>query len=212
MELIKVSDLSHSYDGLTNTLSNVHFALPQGEVVFISGPSGGGKSSFLKILNRLLQPSSGAIFFKGAPYEGQEVRALRKKIQLVQQTPVLFDKTVLENLLLATPEADRDEISSLLSALNLPPDILEKNGKKLSVGQAQRVCLARSLLLKPDVLLLDEPTAPLDPENKGMFRDVFEKTRGEFGLSAVWVTHDSEILKGAKGRRLVMEKGRLDDR
>jgi putative ABC transport system ATP-binding protein len=212
MELISVSNLSHSYDGASPTLSNIDFTVQEGEVVYVSGPSGGGKSTILKILNRLLEPTSGKILFRGAAYESLDVGTLRKKIQLVQQTPVLFDMSVLENLRLATPDAEVEKISRLLDELNLPPDILKKNGKKLSVGQAQRVCLARSLLLEPDVLLLDEPTAPLDPENREIFQAVFEKVRGEFGLSAVWVTHDLALANKSDGRRFVMDKGRLNGR
>jgi putative ABC transport system ATP-binding protein len=212
MEIIKATGLSHSYDGAAHTLSNVDFTLNEREVVYVTGPSGCGKSTFLKILNRLVEPQAGKMFFKGLAYDALDVKKLRKKIQLVQQTPVLFDNSVRENLLLATPDASEQRISHLLAEFNLPPDIMDKNAKKLSVGQAQRVCMVRSLLLEPEALLLDEPTAPLDPKNRDIFQKTFEHVRGELGLATVWVTHDAERASKSGCRRLNLEKGRMDDR
>ncbi len=209
MGLIEAVDLSYSYGGAALVLSGANFSLEAGEVAYVSGPSGCGKSTFLRMLNRLLEPTSGELLFKGRPYGNIDVRSLRKKVHLVQQTPALFDMSVLQNLLLAAPNAGTDRITSLLEDMNLPADILEKNAKKLSVGQMQRVCVARSLLLDPEALLLDEPTAPLDPENAELFRTLVERMRAKSGLAAVWVTHDPDRA-GRGGRRLVMAGGKLD--
>lgn len=212
MEIIRAEKLSRSFDGSAPILSNVDFSLSAGEVVYVTGPSGSGKSSFLRLLNRLAEPRSGALFFKGATYDSTDVKTLRKKIQLVQQTPVLFDGTVMDNLLLATPLAGKERIKRLLDDFNLPPDTGDKIAKKLSVGQAQRVCMVRSLLLEPEAILLDEPTAPLDDDNKEIFYRTFERVRKELGLAAVWVTHDADRAGLEKGRRLHLEKGALSGR
>lgn len=209
MGLIEAVDLSYSYGGASPVLSGANFSLEAGEVAYVSGPSGCGKSTFLRMLNRLLEPTAGELLFKGRPYGSIDVRSLRKKVQLVQQTPALFDMSVRQNLLLAAPHAGVDRITSILEDMNLPTDILEKNAKKLSVGQMQRVCVARSLLLEPEALLLDEPTAPLDPENADLFRTLVERMRAKSGLAAVWVTHAPDPA-GRGGRRLVMAGGKLD--
>jgi putative ABC transport system ATP-binding protein len=209
MELLAVSGLTHSYDGAHPVLLNVDFRMEKGDLVYISGSSGGGKTTFLKILNRLVEPKSGSFMFNGVPYGSFDVKMLRRKIQLVQQAPVMFNMTVEENLRMATPSADGERIVRLLVELNLSPEILGKNAQNLSVGQKQRVSMVRSLLLEPELLLLDEPTASLDPENRDAFQKTFENLRKEHGLSAIWVTHDEGLAKRAVARSYRLVNGVL---
>lgn len=208
--LVEMREISFSYGpGPKLLLQSLYFNLKSSETVYLRGESGCGKSSFLKLLNRLLDPSAGEILFCGKPYAEHDVIALRKKVQLVSQIPFLFPMDVEGNLKLAAPHAANEEILSLLDTFNLPPGILAKPGNDLSVGQAQRVCVIRSLLLNPAVLLLDEPTAALDPENRKTFSRGIERMREAAGFSAVWVTHGGDYPGQAPGRRLLMKDGML---
>ena len=191
-------------------LHDLYFTLKRGEIIYIKGESGCGKSTFLKLLNRLIEPDSGRVEFHGKPYSSIDVLELRRKIQLVPQTTFLMpDMTVRENLLFASPDTVEERIVHLMDAFNLPLNLLESFGSKLSVGQAQRFSVIRALLMKPEVILLDEPTAALDPDNREKFQRSFLRLHSEEGLSTVWVTHDELQVANENGRRVLMEKGRF---
>ncbi|MDH5542213.1 MAG: ATP-binding cassette domain-containing protein [Nitrospinota bacterium] len=189
-------------------LHNIHFTLNSGEIIFIKGESGCGKSTFLKLLNRLIDPDTGRMEFNGKEYHSIDVMELRRKIQLVPQTTFLMpEMTVRENLLFAAPDAGEEKIVHLMDAFNLPHNLLENSGSRISVGQSQRFSVIRALLMKPDVILLDEPTAALDPDNRERFQESFLRLHGEGGLSAVWVTHDELKIANGKGRQMRLDKG-----
>ncbi len=204
--MIEIKNAFFSHPSQEYLISGLHFTLNKGELIFITGESGCGKSTFLKLLNRLLEPTSGSFELHGQRYSSFDTLKLRRKIQLVPQTPFLTQALVIDNLTLASkPEEDRIEM--LMDGFNLSLDILHKSGNELSVGQAQRLCVIRALLLKPEVILLDEPTAALDPKNRSDFRSSFEKIRKDEGIATVWVTHDDP--EGMEGKILHMENGKL---
>ncbi len=102
---------------------------------------------------------------------------------------------------------DDDQIINYMRMFNLPPELLNKTGKQLSVGQAARVCVIRALLLEPEVVMLDEPTAALDPRNKETFHDSYEEIRKELNIATVWVSHDPAHDLHKDGRHLVLKEG-----
>ena len=210
-DLLRVKELSYGYSNQKKTLNSLHFTLKQGETVYIRGESGCGKSTFLKLLNRLLEPTGGGLEFHGDPYTEIDPTELRKKLQFVSQLPFLFPIPVLENLKMAATDATTGEIEELMLGFNLPLDLLKSDGNRVSVGQAARLCVIRSLLLKPELLLLDEPTAALDPDNTETFYRTFEAMRKKFNIAVVWVTHNPDRAKDSEGRHLLLKEGRLHD-
>ncbi len=208
--LIHVHNLAYNYpSSKSEVFKQLNFTLNRGELIYIRGESGNGKSTFLKILNRLISPSSGTLLFDGKPYAEVDVLQLRKKIQLVPQTPFLLPVPVAENLKMAAVSYAREEVEELMLAFNLQPALLEQNGRRLSAGQSARICVIRSLLLEPELLLLDEPTSALDPRNSEQFHKTFSALRKKRKLTAVWVTHDAKRFSHEEGRHLLLEQGEL---
>jgi putative ABC transport system ATP-binding protein len=147
----------------------------------IVGPSGAGKSTLLRLLNRLDDPDGGSVLFEGRDVREYPVLELRRRVQSVGQVPVTFPGTVQDNV---GPSA-----AELLPRVGLDSALAGREADRLSVGEAQRMCLARSLALHPDVLALDEPTSALDTENKGGIERLI-RSLADSGLTVIMVTHD----------------------
>ncbi|WP_207260864.1 ABC transporter ATP-binding protein [Desulfovibrio sp. Huiquan2017] len=198
-------------------LDRVSFAYPDGPVILkdasltlapggyhlLRGPSGAGKSTLLRLLCRLEEAQGGTISFKGTPLRDIAPPELRRCVAYVQQLPSLLPGTVRDNLFLPfafkanaglTRPSDK-EITAQLSVFLLEGITLESRADKLSVGQAQRICLIRSLLLSPEVILLDEPTASLDAHSAGV---VLDRTRelAESGVTVVMISHSEDVPEG----------------
>ena len=160
-------------------------------ITVLSGPSGAGKSTLLRLCNRLDVPDEGTIRLGGQSLDDLDPRALRRRVGMVFQRPTLFPGTVADNLRVAGPLATQAEFTDALDRAGLDRSFLDRSGDELSGGEAQRACLARTLLTGPEVLLLDEPTSSLDAEASGhLERSVRELVVG--GVSAVWVSHDRD--------------------
>ncbi|MFQ5432014.1 MAG: ATP-binding cassette domain-containing protein [Nitrospinota bacterium] len=207
--IVQIKNLSFGYDYPLITLNAINFTLNRDEMVYLSGESGCGKSTLLKLLNRLLEPDTGALFYDGKQYADIEPMELRKKIQFVSQTPFLFPISVLENFKVSSPECTEEEVEELMRGFNLPLDLLQSGGNRLSVGQAARISVIRSLLLRPEVILLDEPTAALDPRNTDIFFRLYDELRKKLKFATIWVTHEPERAKGMAGRHLLIKDGGL---
>ena len=151
------------------------------------GPSGAGKTTLLRLLNRLDDPDAGQVLFEGSDVREYDVLELRRRVQYVGQVPVTFPGTVADNLQLAGPT---EHLEPLLERVGLPPAILPRQADVLSVGEAQRLSLARALACQPDCLLLDEPTSALDTASKGGIERLVRSLADEAGLTVVVVTHD----------------------
>ena len=170
-------------------LNGVSAAIRPGTVTAVVGPSGGGKSTLLRLLNRMEEPISGAVTFHGLPIRSYDVLALRRRVGLLLQTPTPFAGTVLDNLRVGRLDLDESDALALLERSGLTPDFLAREATALSGGEAQRVCLARSLAVGPEVLLLDEPTSALDRfASAAVERTVAMLV--EEGISVVLVSHD----------------------
>jgi putative ABC transport system ATP-binding protein len=157
----------------------------------VAGPSGSGKSTLLRLLNRLVDPDAGTVSYRGRDVREYDPLALRREVSLVPQLPAPLEGTVADNVLYGVRLRDGDaDVARLLRLACLDPSFAERDASQLSVGEQQRVMLARALALEPAVLLLDEPTSALD----GAARDAVEESllgsRNELGLSYVLVTHD----------------------
>lgn len=176
-------------------LRNVTLPIPGGRLTAIVGPSGAGKTTILRLLNRLRDPDEGRIFFRDAPLESFRVEELRHRVGLVFQKPVIFPGSVRENLLEAaeiagTSAAGFDEAARrALRRAELDAAFLSRDGEKLSEGEKQRVSLARTLVQDPEVLLLDEPTSALDPPTARRLLATVRYLVGEHGLSVIMATH-----------------------
>lgn len=155
--------------------------IPADGLTAIVGPSGAGKTTLLRLLNRLDDPDAGVVLLDGRDVRSYDVLELRRRVQHVGQVPVTFPGTVADNV---GPDA-----GALLTRVGLDPTLAGREADRLSVGEAQRMALARSLALRPDVLALDEPTSALDTASKGGIERLVRKLADE-GLTVVLVTHD----------------------
>ena len=156
--------------------------IPARRLTVIAGPSGAGKTTLLRLLNRLDDPDGGAVLFEGRDVREFDVLELRRRIQVVGQVPVTFPGTVGDNV-------GGDDPPALLTRVGLNPALAGREADRLSVGEAQRMCLARSLALSPEVLALDEPTSALDRDSKAGIEALIAGL-AESGLTVVMVTHD----------------------
>jgi len=234
MEMIKTVDLHKSY-GELHVLKGVNQTIEKGEVVSIIGPSGGGKSTFLRCLNLLEKPESGKIYFEGDEITGnltKEEKQLIKEGKLPKPAKVNIDThrqkmgmvfqhfnvfphlTVAQNITLAPKmlkgksEAEASQMAKdLLSRVGLLDKYDEMPGN-LSGGQKQRLAIVRALAMEPDVMLFDEPTSALDPEMVGEVLDVI-KGLVDTGMTSVIVTHEMRFAREVSDRVLFMAEGNI---
>ena len=216
MEMIRTENLHKSFGDL-HVLRGVDQTIRKGEVVSIIGPSGGGKSTFLRCLNLLEQPEEGKIFFQGAEITGKGVNidAHRQKMGMVFQHFNIFPHlTVGENITLAPKllkgksEAEANEMAKdLLNRVGLLDKFDEMPGN-LSGGQKQRLAIVRALAMEPEVMLFDEPTSALDPEMVGEVLDVI-KGLVKTGMTSVIVTHEMRFAREVSDRCLFIADGKV---
>ena len=216
MEMIKTVDLHKSF-GKLQVLKGVSETIHKGEVVSIIGPSGGGKSTFLRCLNLLEKPEQGQIFFEGTEITGKKVDidAHRQKMGMVFQHFNVFPHlSVCKNITLAPTllkkktEAEAVEMAKeLLNRVGLIDKIDEMPGK-LSGGQKQRLAIVRALAMEPDVMLFDEPTSALDPEMVGEVLDVI-KGLVSTGMTSIIVTHEMRFAEEVSDRVLFIADGNI---
>lgn len=178
------------------------------EMIVIVGPSGAGKSSFLRLLNRLDEPTAGTVLIDGVDYHEIPPRELRVRVGLVPQSPALVPGTVFENatrgLTLRNEPIDTERTTQILTQLGLNR-YEDRTVEDLSGGETQRVAIARTLLNGPEVLLLDEPTASLDSASEARVEDLLS----ELDLTTVLVTHDEEQARRIGDRVLELRDGQL---
>ncbi len=191
-------------------LHGVDAAVCPGRVTVLAGPSGAGKSTLLRLGNRLEVPSAGVVRFEGSDTAALDPRELRRKVGMVFQAPVVFAGTVRENLHVAAPDATDDALADALRRVGLDAEVLDRVGDDLSGGEAQRMCIARSLLTRPHVLLMDEPTSSLDRENRRGV-EVLARELADAGLGVLWVSHDIAQVRRLGDQVVVLVDGRNAD-
>ena len=217
-QLLRISHLKKSYGSL-DVLRDINTEVHRGEVISIIGPSGTGKSTFLRCLNLLEQPTSGSIIVDGEDIltKGYPVNSLRQKMGMVFQSFNLFEhKTVLENVIFAPcqlrhePEEEvRKEGLALLRKVGLA-EKADVYPSSLSGGQKQRVAIARALAMKPDVILFDEPTSALDPTMVGEVLSVIRQLAKE-GMTMLIVTHEMKFAHDVSTRIFFMYDGYIHE-
>lgn len=214
-EILKIERLKKSYENGQPVLKDISFTLEKGEVVVIVGPSGCGKSTFLRCINMLESIDSGTVQFRDQIIDRsrREIYEVRQKIGMVFQSYDLFPhKTILGNILLAplkVQKRDKNELVKEAEQLLDRVGLLDKKDaypRQLSGGQKQRVAIVRALIMHPEILLLDEITAALDPE---MVREVLQVVLelAKDGMTMVIVTHEMEFAKAVADRVLFMDQG-----
>jgi cell division transport system ATP-binding protein len=215
--MIKFKDISLVFAGGSVALSNITINIADGEFVYLIGPSGSGKSSFLKIIYKELIPSNGNVEVTGLDVNDLarwRVPLLRRKLGIVLQEPKLLkDRTVSENIAFAmevlgfTPGEVRTQVNQLLSLVEIENEAY-KYPEQLSSGQQTRVAIARALASKPLVLLCDEPTGNLDPELSSKIVVLLEKIN-RAGTTVIMATHDSGIVNRRKKRIIELNSGKV---
>jgi putative ABC transport system ATP-binding protein len=205
--LFELDGVSLVLDGRP-VLDELSLTVPADGITVLLGPSGAGKTMVLRLLNRLEVPTSGRVRFRGEPVDELDPLALRRRVGMVFQRPAVFPGTVAGNLRVAQPEASDGEVAELLAAAGLGPDMADRVADELSGGEAQRVCLARTLATRPEVLLMDEPTSALDPEARQRLEGTARRLADQ-GTPMVWVTHDLHQANRLADHRLVLVAGRL---
>jgi UDP-glucose/iron transport system ATP-binding protein len=197
--LLSVTDIAVAAGGV-RLLECVSFKLRRGELMGVTGPSGCGKTTLLRAVAGLTDPVAGMCLLRGVAPEVVGWPRYRRQVVLVQQTPVLLEDTVEANLVrpfqyrCATGGFPRDTARDLLKRLGVGEERLGQDARSLSVGQQQRVCLIRSLLTDPAVLLLDEPESGLDEESILAMETLVREEASRGGLAALVVSHQREQM------------------
>lgn len=214
--MIKVENLTKKFDRLT-VLDGISETIEKGEKIVIIGPSGGGKSTFLRCLNLLETPTSGKIIFEGTDITDKktDINKIRQKMGMVFQHFNLFPhKTVLQNLTLAPvmlkvlkEDEAEEKAYSLLKRIGLAEKALVYPAS-LSGGQKQRIAIVRSIMMNPEVILFDEPTSALDPEMVGEVLALM-RNLAEDGMTMICVTHEMGFAREVAQRIFFMDGGKI---
>ncbi len=210
--------LTRVVDGQT-LVADVSIEVRAEEVFVVFGPSGSGKSSLLRLLNRLDEPTGGTVYLDGTDYRTIDPRTLRRRVGWVPQRPTLIEGTVAENVAwgptLRDEPVDEARLHELLDRLGLS-GFADRDADRLSGGEAQRVAIARTLFNDPDIMLLDEPASSLDAAAADRVESLLADVMAAYALTAVLVTHDADRARrlGHRGVRLRdgggVETGSLD--
>ena len=196
--------------GGARVLDGATAEVPPLGVTCIVGASGSGKSTLLRLCNRLEVPTSGVVRFHGRDVMDLDPLDLRRRVGMVFQRPTPFPGTVRENLLVARPSAGEAELVAALERAALDASFLDRVADDLSGGEAQRMCLARTLVTEPEVLLMDEPTSALDEAATRILEDrARELARADRPVPVLWVTHDLGQVQRLADTTLRVEAGRV---
>ena len=188
-----------------------HLTIDEGGITVLAGPSGAGKSTLLRLCNRLDAPTSGSVCLRGRDVADLDPLALRRRVGMVFQRPTLFPGTVRDNLLVASAGATDGALVDVLDRSGLPQSFLDRIGDDLSGGEAQRACLARTLLTEPDVLLMDEPTSALDQAMTERLEATTRDLVAGSAVSVLWVSHDVGQVERLGDRVVRLDRGRVVD-
>jgi tungstate transport system ATP-binding protein len=196
--VLAARDITHSYQGRL-VLELPALDVPARSILGVRGPNGSGKSTLLRILALLEAPDHGRVLLDGRKVAPRD-REARRRVSLLTQTPYLLKRSVLGNVEYGLKARGvrncKDRARAALRMAGLDPDRFARRGwRELSGGEAQRVALAARLAIKPDVLLLDEPTSQLDPDNARLIHEAALKARDEWGAALVAVSHDHAWLE-----------------
>jgi len=211
LSLLQFENVYFDNDGKT-ILKNICVDIESGDFISVVGPSGSGKSTFFKLCSHLISPTRGNITFKDKNITEYSPTELRKSIVYCFQTPYLFGNTVLDNInfpfSIRNMKPDIKKINELFSIFHMSADFLNEDVKSLSGGEKQRLALIRSLLFKPEILLLDEITSALDVNNTEIVENVIVSLNRE-GMTVLWITHNPEQSRKHANKLLTIEAGEI---
>ncbi|QMT17745.1 phosphate ABC transporter ATP-binding protein [Planococcus maritimus] len=180
--------------GDTEILSDITGSFPQGRITTLVGPSGAGKSTLLKLCNSLISPENGEIFVKDKAIGDYDPVELRRMVGMALQSAPMISGTVYENLNLPLDlqgqQLAKEDALELLEDVGLKGDLLDRKVKELSGGQRQKVSIARTLVNKPEILLMDEITSSLDRASKLEVEELISKINRKYGTTIIWITHN----------------------
>jgi tungstate transport system ATP-binding protein len=214
-DLLRTEELTREYDAKT-AVSDVSMSVNVGDIVGIMGPSGSGKSTLFRLINLLERPTKGRIFFDGEEisYSRPDVYLIRRKMALVLQKPAAMNRSVFNNVAygLELRQLEKEEIQKrvddYLERLGLTESKL-RNARSLSGGEMQRMCFARSVIVEPKLILLDEFTANLDPQNISILEKAVRDFVKQEGRAAIIITHNPFQAKRLCDRSALMMNGKL---
>lgn len=215
MSLLEVVDLSHSYGG-REVLKGLNLGVGKGEVFALIGPTGAGKTTLLRIVDLLDVPAAGEIYFDGKciPRSGKQRLEIRRRLSLIHQKPQVFNLSVYDNVACGLrwrgEKNNRiaEKVDHILEMVGLE-GYKNRNARTLSGGEAQRVALAMSLVLEPEVLLLDEPTANLDPVSTAKIEQLISDVARQHNTTMIMATHDMSQGQQLSDRIGVLLDGKL---
>ena len=212
MSKLAIHNLTLSRGG-AKVLRDISIDVPAGELLVVIGPSGSGKSSLLRCINRLNDIDSGTITLDGHSVFDLPVTELRRKVGMMFQKTAPFEGSVADNIAfgaqLQGQSLSRDEILGLMEQVSLEVELADKPASDLSGGQEQRLAIARALALNPSLLLLDEPTSSLDPIATNHVEDSLMRLREQTNLTMIWVSHSIEQARRIGSRVLLLDGGRI---
>lgn len=217
LQLHEVSKSRLAADGTPVTiLQQLSLEVQAQQLTLIIGPSGGGKTTLVRLLNRLEDPTSGRILLHGRDLADYDPLELRCRVGLVAQKPFMFTGSVLENLQIsyvlrrqAPPTAEHPALRQALDFCRLEQDLLPRPARSLSLGQQQRVSLARTLITGPEVIVLDEPTSALDRPTGDRLADTLQEICRSGGKTVVMVSHDLRLAERIADHLAYLEGGRI---
>lgn len=190
-----------------------HLDIPSGKVTCIVGRSGSGKTTTLRMLNRMISPDTGTILYKGTPISEIDPVRLRRQVVMLPQTPVMFDGTIRDNLLIGLEFSERepvpdDALRRVMEIMDLRKK-LDDDAATLSGGEKQRVALGRILVMRPDAALLDEPSSALDEGTERAVIGRLADAARERGVTVVMVTHSRPLAEAVADHLVEIEAGRV---
>jgi peptide/nickel transport system ATP-binding protein len=219
--LVEFESVSVVFDRQVRALDDVTLAIRQGEIMGLVGESGSGKSTLCRVLVGLTPPSSGTVSVGGRRVQdqlAQEPLAFRRRTQMLLQDAVAslsprmtIGRTLEEPIAIhKLPRAETlEQLAAILRRLSLPPDVLAKYPHQISGGQARRIGVARALLLRPEIIVADEPTAGLDVSVQGDLLNLLLDLQREFGLTYLLVSHNLNVIRRVTGHTAVMYLGQI---
>lgn len=211
-EIIRLENVGFKV-GNHDILKNINFSVNEGQIVTVTGPSGGGKSTLLKLIGLLNSPTSGTIQYQGKNVFEYEPTEYRKKVSYFFQNAILFDDTVRDNLAFPAKirgvEFDEGRAIEGLKIVQLSSTDLDKPIQELSGGEKQRVALIRNLMYPPKVLLMDEVTSSLDKENRAIVVSYIRRLNKEEKITVLWITHNQDEID-ASNEIITITNGELE--
>ena len=197
MPILQLNQLTFEAQG-KKILNSINYSINEGEFISIMGPSGSGKSTLLKIISSIITKTSGEIYYNDKPLESYDQAEYRKEVSYCFQSPVLFGKTVKDNLSfpyeIRDEEFDNEKAIQFLEEVGLPKDYLDKTINTLSGGEKQRVAIIRNVMYQPKILLLDEITSALDTANRDIIWSWLSKMKKNSSMTVLMVSHDEKEM------------------